>query len=274
MAHYEINGKKIFIDDFLKKQLDRKVIPMLKKKDMDAIFVVDGKERCGKSVFAMGIGGYVANQFNSTFDLSNICLNPLEFKKKVSEASKGEVVIYDEAHRGMGSVGALSEINKLLKDLMMEMGQKNLFVFVVLPTFFLLERYVALFRTIGLFHVYTNKGRRGFWVYFNEKNKKNLFLRGKRDFNYNCMAYPRFRGRFFDQYPVDETDYREKKRQSFTEASRATKEEVARRDMKRVCVLLHEEYDLSVRAIEELFIKHKIHRRKSAIAQDILELSK
>ena len=222
----------------------------------------------------MCVGAYMAKQFNSPFDLSNVCLNPLEFKKKVSEANKKEVVIYDEAHRGMGSVGALSEINKLLKDLMMEMGQKNLFVFVVLPTFFLLERYVALFRANGLFHVYTNKGRRGYWVYFNEKNKKNLFLKGKREFNYNCMAYPKFRGRFFDQYPVDEQEYREKKRLSFTEASRATKEEVARENMKKMSVLFHEEFDLSVRAIEGIYLKHKIHRRKSAIAQDILELSK
>ena len=57
---------------------------------------------------------------------------------------KNEVVIYDEAHRGMASARSLSEINKILKDLMMEMGQRNLFVVIVLPTIFLLDKYAHI----------------------------------------------------------------------------------------------------------------------------------
>ena len=273
MAHYEINGNKVFIDNILKKQLDKLVIPDLKKKDMDAVFVIDGKERTGKSVFAMSIGGYLSKEFNKKFGIDNICFSALEFRQKVSSCERNEVIIYDEAHNGMGSTGALTETNRLLKDLMMEMGQKNLCVIIVLPTFFLLERYVALFRARGLFHVYTNKHRRGFWVYYNEKNKKRLFLGGKRDFNYNCMGYPRFRGVFTNSYAIDEDIYREKKGKSFTENPRKTKEESAREDKKKFIALLHDEYELSTRKIVDLCKKYNIKSNRQSISEWIIQYS-
>ena len=225
MAFYEINGKKIFIDNWLKERIDKYVIPDLKRKDMDAVYVVDGEERVGKSVFGMCLGGYVASVFGTPFDISNICMTPEEFRKKICSADKNEVVICDEAHRGMASAAALRPINKIMKDLMMEMGQKNLFVLIILPTFFLLDKYVALFRSRGLFHVYRNKGRRGYWVYFNKKDKLRLYLRGKKELNYNCMKWPRLRGRFCDHYPIDEQAYREKKRRAFESYQKDADEE-------------------------------------------------
>ena len=127
----------------------------------------------------------------------------------------------------MASSRALSEINNILKDLMMEMGQKNLCVFIVMPSFFLLDKYAALFRSRGLFHIYTKKGQRGFWVYFNEKNKARLYMKGKTLLNYNCITWPRFRGRFLNQYPVDEQAYRRKKAEAFKSVRVLTRAEQA-----------------------------------------------
>ena len=222
MVAFEFNNKQYYIDNRLKLQLDKKVIPDLKRNDKDAVFVVDGEERSGKSVFSMGMGAYISAAFGKTFDLTNVCMDPLEFRSKIENAGKNEVVIYDEAHRGMASARSLSEVNKILKDLMMEMGQRNLFVIIVLPTFFLLDKYAALFRARGLFHVYENKRRRGYWTYFNKKNKLLLYMRGKKEFNYNCMKYPYFRGRFYNQYPIEEALYREKKGNSFKTAEKTT----------------------------------------------------
>ena len=269
MVHFEINGKRLYIDDRIKTQLDSKIIPELKRKDMDAVFIVDGKERIGKSVFAMSIGSYVASCFKSKFDLSNICLNPLEFRDKIQKASKNETVIYDEAHRGMGSAGALTEINKILKDLMMEMGQKNLFVVVVLPTFFLLDRYIVLFRARGLFHIYTNKRQRGYWVFYNERNKKRLFLKGKKEFNYNCITFPSLRGRFMNGYPVSEEEYRKKKSKSFKEGFRQTRNETAEQNTSRLAPLLKKEYGLTIDSINNLYKHYKIVRSRASIALDL-----
>ena len=226
MAKFEFKGKTYYIDGGLQDQLVKKIVPELSKKDKDRVVIVDGRERSGKSVFGMCLGAFMASQLKSEFNISNICMTPMEFKSKVETAEKNEVIIYDEAHRGMGSSSALSEVNKLLKDLMMEMGQRNLFVIVILPTFFLLERYVALFRASGVFHIYESKGNRGFWVYFNQKNKQRLYFKGKKEFNYNCFKWPQTRGRFIDQYPLDEQEYRKKKALSFKDTKRVTKNDV------------------------------------------------
>jgi len=82
-----------------------------------------------------GLGAFMASQLKSEFNISNICMTPMEFKSKVETAEKNEVIIYDEAHRGIGSSSALSEVNKLLKDLMMEMGQRNLICYRYSPNF-------------------------------------------------------------------------------------------------------------------------------------------
>jgi len=245
MATFEFKDKTFYIDGRLKLQLDKKIIPDLKKKDKDVVFIVDGAERSGKSVFAMILGAYVASILKTEFNLSNVCMNPDEFRRKIEGAEKNQVVIYDEAHRGMASSRALSEINKILKDLMMEMGQKNLFVMVILPTFFLLDKYAALFRAIGLFHIYENRRRRGFWVYYNKNNKIRLYMKGKREFNYNCIKYPYFRGRFYNQYGVEEEEYRIKKRDSFKNKPIPAKEERFKGQRDRLIWVLHKELGLS-----------------------------
>jgi len=91
-----------------------------------------------------------------------------------------------------------------------------LFVIIVLPTIFMLDRYVALFRSKALFHVYRNKGQRGYFVVFSKQKKKVLYLKGKKMFDY---SYPKsdFKGRFTDFYPIDEQSYRDKKLKALEE---------------------------------------------------------
>jgi hypothetical protein len=186
-------------------------------------------------------------------------MKPDEFRHKVETADNNQAVIYDEAHRGLGSSRALSEINNILKDLMMEMGQKNLLVIIVLPTFFLLDKYAAILRSKGLFHVYERKGKRGFWVYFNKKNKISLFIRGRKELNYGVIKWPNFKGRFLDRYAVKEEDYREKKRKSFKDNPRTTKAERYIEQRDRLIWLLYQFSELnSSSKIEKAFKQWKI----------------
>lgn len=238
MATFEFNGKTIYIDGRLKEKLEKLIFPELQKKDKDAVFIVDGKERSGKSKFSDALGAYAAYFMKSHYGLDSVCMTPFEFKSKVMQANKNDVIIYDEAHRGMGSRRALSEINNILIDLMMEMGQKNLFVIIVLPTFFMLDRYPALYRARGLFHVYERGKSRGFWVYFNTKRKERLYLLGKKMLNYNCMRWPPFKGRFTGVWAIDEEAYRRKKANSFKEKPRETKMEVYMEQRNAILYLL------------------------------------
>lgn len=252
MTTFEINKKTYYIDNNLRKEIDEKIIPELSKKDEDVVFIVDGKERSGKSKFADILAGYASLKLKRRYDISNVCMTPSEFRKKVETSKRNEVVIYDEAHRGMGSRRAISEINNILVDLMMEMGQRNLFVIICLPTFFMLDKYPALFRARGLFHIYKKKSQKGFWCYFNEKNKLRLYILGKKLLNYNCMKWPKFRGRFYNQYIVNEKKYRLKKGIAFREKPRYTRAETYKNQRDILFYLINRKFNISQKKISEL----------------------
>lgn len=218
-AKHKPEGVSFYVDDKLLKQLD-KIKKRVQERDEDYFWAVDGEEGSGKSTFVMQLAKYV----DPSFDLSRVVFTANDLQRVIVGASKGQAVVFDEAFRGLSSRAALGEMNRMLVQLMMECRQRNLFVFVVLPTFFLLDRYVALWRAKGLFHVYRRKDQRGFWMYFNKKKKKMLYLMGHKTMSYG-KPRTEFRGRFFNQYVVDEEEYREMKSKAFKSSIKKLKSE-------------------------------------------------
>jgi len=188
----------------------------LVKQDDDRVYIVDGRERTGKSVFALQQAKYL----NPNFSLEDVCYSPEQFLERIRKAPKGSVIVFDEAFRGLSSKGSQSKVNKKIVQAMMEMGQRNLIVFIVLPTFFLLEMYAAVLRSHVLFHVFKDKrGKRRVKVY-NYQKKSLLYNVGKKKgFSY---SFPKvnLHARFYDKYAINEEEYRKKKHQSLIEADK------------------------------------------------------
>ncbi len=194
-----------YMDGYLKKNLDqaKKVI----KKDWDMIFCVDGYEGSGKSVLAQQCAYYCDN----TIDIDRITFTPQEFIDAINKASKFQAVVYDEAYGGMSSRAAMSEVNRSLMAVLAEIRQKNLFVFIVLPCFFELDKYAAVWRSRALLHVYTGDDfQRGFFSFYSQDRKKSLYVLGKKFYSYRQPPC-NFHGRFTKGYVVDEESYRIKK---------------------------------------------------------------
>ncbi|KKN22717.1 hypothetical protein LCGC14_0912190 [marine sediment metagenome] len=226
-----------FYDPVEKKEITYSIAPILKiswdklkddklkKKDEDRVYVVDGRERFGKSIFSLQQAKYL----DPTFNLLRVCFTPKEFLHQVRNAPKGSVIVFDEAFRGLSSKASQSRVNKKIVQAMMEMGQKNLIVFIVLPTIFLLEMYAAVLRSNALFHIYKDRsGRRRFRIY-NYNKKSWLYKVGrKKGFDY---SFPRINrrhtGRFYGNFPIDEVSYRKKKLDSFRRFK--TREELTKR---------------------------------------------
>lgn len=203
----KINNKLITYNKALYENLKKakKVI----KSDWDMCFVVDGIERGGKSVLAQQIAGFL----DPTLTLDRIAFNPEEFKQAVKNAQKYQAVIYDEAYSGLSSRQAMSIVNKGLISMMAQIGQKNLFVVIVLPNFFELDKYIALHRSRALIHVFVDANwKRGFFRFYNKDRKKPLYMKGKKYYSY-CVKQ-NFHGRFPKPYIVDDSAYREKKAKS------------------------------------------------------------
>ena len=212
---------KYYLDARLKKNLDEKVITSLQKKDKDCVIAIDGAEGSGKSTLALQIGKYV----DPTLDLSRVVFDAEGFRQAIFKAKKGQCIIFDEAFTGLSSRASLSGINRALVSLMMQMRQKNLLVIMVLPTFFLLDKYVALFRTRCLIHVYESGGRRGYFRLYNKRLKKYLYLMGKATYSYGgskWKAKTRFRGRFYGVFALGDEEIDKKYRNKKAKALEAT----------------------------------------------------
>lgn len=195
------------MDENLKKIWDR-IKANLVKNDEDRCYIVDGRERCGKSLFTIQQACYI----DPTFDISRICFTPEELLNCIRTAKPGQVIIFDEAFRGLSSAQSRSKTNQQIKTALMEMGQRNLVLFIVLPSFFLLDIYAATLRSHALFHIAKepNSKRRMFKVY-NERKKWVLYHLGiKHGANY-AKPPSRFKGNFYNKYPIDEQAYRKKK---------------------------------------------------------------
>jgi len=170
-------------------------------------FVANGiiVHNSGKSTFAQQMGTYV----NPTLDLSRICMTADEFKKAILNAKKGDCVIYDEAVTGLSAGESITRIGRLLKSLMMQMRQKNLFVIIILPSVFEFNKYAVLSRARSFFHTYENKTKMGYWFGLNRKDLRQLYLKGKKTHSYTVRS--RFKGRFYGKYTVNDEEYRKKK---------------------------------------------------------------
>jgi len=229
----------------------------LKQKDQDFVMVIDGAEGVGKSVFGMQIGMHV----DPTLSLDRICMSHGEFKDVIKKANQYQCIIYDEAFTGLSSRSSLSQINRMLVTLMMQMRQKNLFVIVILPSFFMLDKYVALWRARCLIHVYESKGRRLFFV-FNRKNKKILWLNGSKTYTYAETIRRQgidFKGEFHGKYVVSEKDYRDKKRKALEHFDELIDEHKKYMIQRNVLInILHDEFKLSAVKQQQLFEKYNL----------------
>lgn len=218
-----------YMDGYLKTNLDscKEVI----KKDWDMVFAVDGYEGSGKSVLAQQCAKYCDPGFN----IERVCFTPKEFVTAIKKAKKFEAIIYDEAYGGMSSRAAMSEVNKSLMGVLAEIRQKNLYVFIVLPCFFELDKYAAVWRSRALLHVYLGEGfQRGRFAFYNMEKKKALYVLGKKFYSYS-KPRPNFIGRFTKGYTVDEQAYRQKKLEALSareQEPKSTAKEVRFKDQR------------------------------------------
>lgn len=228
--------EQFFMDGYLHSNLT--IAKNVIKKDFDMVFCVDGAEGTGKSVLTQQMAKFC----DPEFDISRIVFTPAQFRKAIIESKKYQAIIYDEAYTGLSSRATMSLINRTLVSMLAEIRQKNLFVFVVMPTFFDLDKYVALWRSRALIHVYLGDNfQRGYFKFFNADRKKSLYVTGKKFYNY-FKPDANFKGRFPNHYTVDEKAYKKLKRDSLLDREKkqedkAKREEIERELFERVMLL-------------------------------------
>lgn len=223
---------------------------IVKNTDQDRVLVYDGREGVGKSTLAM----QHAFQLDNNLCLDNIVFTSKQFKDAIRTLPKHRALIWDECFKGLSSKGALSRANKEIITLLQECRQRNLFIFLVLPTFFLLEKYAAIFRSNVLIHAATYKSNpnlRYFKVY-NYENKKLLYLQGKALYDY---SKPKIRHsyRFYGKLPptINKEDYLRKKHEAFKDLDIKDEESKAMKQRNILMGILNKDFGLTQQQIAD-----------------------
>lgn len=191
-----------YMNGFLKSVLDN--LGSNLRKDYDCFIVVTGHERYGKSTLAFQIASYL----DPTFNLDRVVFTADQFHEAIEKCDKYQAVVFDEAHGALNSKETMTSLNRKLTQTFTEMGFRNLIIILVLPSFFELGKYAAIHRSNLLLDVY----QRGKFAAYDENKKKDIYLRGKRDYKYTKK--PNFRGDFSKYNPLDKDEYDNKKLES------------------------------------------------------------
>lgn len=215
----EVGEFSCHITNELKTHWDKNTLKLMKKRNMDKVFIVDGGEGLGKSTWAFQQMAYLDPEAFETPEkfVSRIAFTADQFMHLVRTVKNG-VIVFDEAFRGFSSRAALSKINKRLVQALMEMRQNNNIVFIVLPSIFLLDIYPAMLRSQGLFNIYADKrsGKR-VWQGYNKQDKNAIYQVGiKKGWMY--FKKSRLRGYFYSKFPIGpeyEKQYLKKKEEVF-----------------------------------------------------------
>lgn len=247
------------MDGFLQRNLD--LLAKNIKKDWFFMILISGsgKVRVGKSVFAGQVAYYLSEKNGVKFTTNEYYMSAEEMMKKAIKLPKNSAFVYDEAKSGLDSKRAMESITKGVLDFFAEAGQLNLIPIIVLPDFFDLKKEIAVTQSVCLINVYyTGEFERGYFSFYGEDKKKELYFKGKFYRSY-FAAKPDFRGRFTNTYVVPEEDYRTKKREGLQAAVKRRTEKSVYMSEKYKKDVLRRDLLLAYIKIKELNVK-EAHR--------------
>lgn len=192
-------------DGNLIKNLDN-IIDRVKNHNFDYVSCVTGIPGEGKSNFAIGLARYVDENFNE----KSIAFTDKDFIRITNNAKEFSAVVLDESFASLNSRVTSSRAFLRIINHLQLLRQKHLFIFLCLPNFFDLSKGVAIYRSSHLFLVYSKNNERGYFCAFDRERKKNLYIRGSKYLNYNCVK-SNFFGRFVKQRAIPEDIYEDLK---------------------------------------------------------------
>jgi hypothetical protein len=175
----------------------------------DGVILVDGLEGSGKS----GLGLTIAYELDKSFNIERLVFTPEQFFKAVENSQVEQAIVWAEFITGGMSSEAVSKVQREVTRLMVMIRKKRLYIILILPYFFMTSRYFAVARSRFLLHTYTPDGiRRGRWQCWNYERKRQMYFRGRKEFDYCVRPYKHgIFGDFFKLNIINKNDYEQKK---------------------------------------------------------------
>ncbi len=188
------DGEGIYLDGKLVEKLE--YIQKIIKKNWDAVFIIDGTERIGKSTLALTCAYFLTN---TKLSIKNVCIGSKDAVEKLKNLPDKSLLLIDEGSLMFSSMDVMKAENRRLNKILNVIGQKNMMLIIVAPSFFDLSKYISVHRSRFLLHCYTdNKLNRGRFAYFSTNRKRMLYEIGKKNFGSYRKPESSFIGRYTD----------------------------------------------------------------------------
>ena len=186
--------ENFYLDGYLKEKLDN--VKRIIKKNWDCVILIDGKERAGKSTLGFTCAWYLSD---GTITIENLAKDTDDAIKKIETLPDKSILMIDEGSLSFSSKDAMRNEQKKIMKILDVVGQKNLTIIIILPSFFELAKAIAVRRSRFLLHVYTDEElMRGRFAYFGEQTKPKLYDYGRKNFGSYDFPEADFVGRFTD----------------------------------------------------------------------------
>jgi hypothetical protein len=230
----KVTSKNYYLDGYLKENLDH--LSKAVSKGWDGVVLIDGVEGSAKST----LGSACAYYLDNSFSLDRVVFSQEQFMKAVDSSKPGSAIVWDEFIMGGLSTEAMSRSQNVLIKKMTTIRKKNLYIFLIVPWFFMVRAYFAVGRSRALIHTYSPDGiSRGYFQFYSYKTKKSLYLNGRKRFNYNVVK-PDFNGRFTNTFGMfwDAEEYDKKKEEAILKITDGQAEKVTPAKEKAIYALL------------------------------------
>lgn len=196
----QIGDDEQYYDRGLTLQLD--ALGQAVHQDWDGLMFFFGREGSGKTTFAFQIAKYLQPEWN----LHLCCWTPKQFVDCVKRANKYDVIVLDEAYFTFTNTNRMQSFQTTIISMLTMIRSKNLFIIIISPTFFDLNKYLVIHRSVAAFRIYSRGLERGFWEMYGEEAKLKLYIQGRKN-NDLSVGKPDIRGRFTKWFPVDKKEY-------------------------------------------------------------------
>jgi len=229
-----------YMDGYLKENIDNFLIKAVEKK-FDGVVIVSGIEGAGKTTLAATIAkhcdptfpGPLLNDGTTRRRCDRMVFDTKQILEQIDKSTVGQAIVIDEAVLSMFSQDHANDMHKILLKKFVTIRKKRLYIFLVIPSIFLLRRYFAIFRTRAAIHCTVNEGiNRGFFAFFSYNTKRLLYLRGLKEFNQSAVK-PDFRGRFTDTegFFFDVNEYDKKKEEAILSLTDGKKKDLTKQTL-------------------------------------------
>jgi len=178
----------------------------------DCLAIYHGFEGSGKSSLMF----QTAHFLDPNFNLDQVVFTPEQFNKAVDSAPVGSCIVWDEAITGANAEAHARKINQAVISKLTQIRKKRMVFLLGFPYLYMLSKYFVS-RCLFSCYVYAKDfDDRGYFNFYDFQQTNTLYWYMKQVFPYFPMnaikvIHKNFAGTFSGKFPLNETDYDDKK---------------------------------------------------------------